>query len=802
MTHLATSYHPVLVVLSYLVAVISACSGLNQGQRFVRSRGRSRLAWGTGAVLAMGIGIWSMHFVAMLALRLPVIVDYDPLRVFLSSLVSTGASAAALAIVGRPAPSRLRIAAAGAAMGAGIAGMHATGMAALRMPARLVFEPLPFVLTLLAVAAAATLAFSLVFRREGRRSPWVQAGAGAILGTAVFGLHFAAMGGSSFHADPGALQAGMLKAQSTSLGFSVGTATLFLIGLSLSYAYIERIWTTQMKRQLEREKRIESLFQHSQDAVFSFSLTGKLLDMNKAAERLTGFDRHELIAMSPRSLVFPEFFDTTRVHFMATVQGASRNFDSALKHRSGRRIEVNNTNVPVVVEGQVVGVYTIVRDITERKNTEMTMHHMAHHDDLTGLPNRRLFEQRVSEALFSAAKDRSSLAVLFLDVDRFKNVNDSLGHDYGDDLLKEVAARLLECVEDDHLVARLGGDEFALLVPGASARERAGAVAGRIVSRVDAPFSLRDRDLHITASIGIAVYPEDGEGLVGLMKNADTALYASKENGKNMYTFYARDMNDHLSETMLLEIELRKALERNEFYLLYQPQIDISTGRVVGVEALLRWNHGKKGLIPPSDFIPLAEETGVIVQIGEWVLRTACLQGKRWREEGLPPLRIAVNLSGRQFLSRDFVSSIQRTLSETGMNPEQLELEITESMTLDVNRSISTLRQLKNIGVTISIDDFGTGYSSLSYLKNFPVDCLKIDQSFVRAMLTDANDRSIVSTIIALAHNLNLRVVAEGVETEEQQAWLASCGCDELQGYFISKPIPDTELHRFYRQCS
>lgn len=441
--------------------------------------------------------------------------------------------------------------------------------------------------------------------------------------------------------------------------------------------------------------------------------------------------------------------------------------------------------------------YTIVRDITERKQAEWQMNHMAHHDELTGLPNRRLFEQQLVKAISDQQQDGQSAAVLFLDIDRFKLVNDSQGHDVGDLLLRSVADRLSEAVKHAGIVARLGGDEFSVLLTGGVTREEAQAIAARINRELDIPFSLRGKDVHITASIGIALFPEDGDSLVSLMKNADTAMYSAKENGKNTYNFYDLSMNDSLFERVQLENELRKALDRGEFFLVYQPQVELASGKVVGVEALIRWQHSSKGLISPAEFIPLAEETGMIVAIGEWALRTACTLARRWSQTEVGPLRMSVNLSSRQFVSPDFAESVERVVRETGMPPELLDLEITESMTMDVSRSIETLRQLKTLGVSISIDDFGTGYSSLSYLKSFPVDRLKIDQSFVRQMHSETKDRSIVATIISLAHNLNLQVVAEGVETASQSEFLAQQGCDEMQGYYISKPLKAFDVEEF-----
>ncbi|WP_221469515.1 bifunctional diguanylate cyclase/phosphodiesterase [Cohnella nanjingensis] len=780
--------------------MIASITALHMGRQVAKSKGRSRSSWLACGAAAMGIGIWSMHFIAMLGMSLPIEVRYDDRLVLLSVAISVLASGIALYVVGRDNLSRRRLLIGGFAMGIGIAGMHYTGMAAMRLNAHVRYDPLFFAASVLIGIAVSTAALWIAFRPGGAGGWRKRAFGGLLMGVAIAGMHYAGMAATAFESDAHTMMGTGRQSGSPMLGFAIGLSTLLVLGISLVCAFIERVWLAQLKQQLERDKRIESLFRHSQDGVFSFTLTGRLLDANHAAEHMTGFSRAELLAMPPTDLVCEEFRQTTRTQFIEAVGGQSRNFDSALTHRDGSRIEVNNTNVPVVVEDEVVGVYTIVRDITERKMSERRMKHMAHHDEVTGLPNRRLFERQVTKILAGPSADVQPLAVLFLDIDRFKLVNDSQGHDIGDLLLRAIASRLRQAVGDAGIIARLGGDEFSVLLAQGVTREAIQCIAARINREIDIPFSLRGRDIHITASIGIALYPDDGDNCIALMKHADTAMYSAKAEGKNTFRFYRQTMNEELTERVQLENELRKALERGEFFLVYQPQMDIASGRIVGVEALIRWRHGEKGLVSPADFIPLAEETGMIVPIGEWVLRTACRQAKRWHGAGLADLRMSVNLSSRQFMSQDLADSIRRIIQETGFDPGLLDLEITESMTLDVGRAIATLHQLKQLGVSISIDDFGTGYSSLSYLKNFPVDRLKIDRSFISQMLSDTNDRSIVSTIIALAHNLNLQVVAEGVETDAQSAFLASHGCDEMQGYLISKPLPEEDIHRLVLQ--
>jgi diguanylate cyclase (GGDEF)-like protein/PAS domain S-box-containing protein len=430
-----------------------------------------------------------------------------------------------------------------------------------------------------------------------------------------------------------------------------------------------------------------------------------------------------------------------------------------------------------------------------RKHAEERIRHLAHYDELTGLANRSMINQCLKHAVAQARRNSKPLAVLFIDLDRFKNVNDTLGHGAGDMVLKEVARRLLECLRASDTVGRLGGDEFVVLIEETPDPTHGAVVAQKILAAISRSFTLDGQEFHFTASIGISTYPADGDDMQNLLKNADIAMYRAKEQGKNNYQFYSAQMNVHTLERLTLESDLRRALERNEFVLNYQPKVHIGSGRITGMEALVRWQHPTNGLVPPMKFIPLAEETGLIVPIGLWVLKTACAQNKAWQARGLPPLRIAVNLSARQFVHEDLLRDVAGVLEETGLDPTLLELEITESMVMkDPAHAVKLLSGLKGMGIPLSIDDFGTGYSSLSYLKRFPLDSLKIDRSFIRDLPDDADDTAITRAIVAMAHGLKLSVIAEGVETEEQLDFLRATGCDEMQGYLFSKPVSASEF--------
>jgi diguanylate cyclase (GGDEF)-like protein len=426
-----------------------------------------------------------------------------------------------------------------------------------------------------------------------------------------------------------------------------------------------------------------------------------------------------------------------------------------------------------------------------QRRVEAMIRHQASHDPLTGLPNRLLFNERLSLALASAHQNGEMLAVIFLDLDRFKNVNDTLGHPVGDLLLQSVSRRLTDCLRVGDSMARWGGDEFTVLLYNINSPEEATKICQLIIQSLSSPFDFEGLELYIKASLGIALAPYDGEDAETLLKNADAAMYKAKQKGRNNYQFYTQAIGSKVSEDLNLENHLYKALKNSEFVLHYQPQINLKTGKIVGMEALIRWEHPERGLISPDRFIPLAEETGLICPIDEWVMRTACLQNRAWQLLGLPPMRIAVNLSARQFLQAHTVQTIAEILSETKLNPEYLEIEITESIAMtDVSFTVSVLQQLQDMGIHISLDDFGTGYSSLWSLKNFPLNHLKIDKSFVADLVTGSSGATIVKLAIALGQGLNLQVIAEGVETAEQLAFLQSHHCDLGQGYFFSKPIP------------
>ncbi|HZG16109.1 MAG TPA: EAL domain-containing protein [Candidatus Bathyarchaeia archaeon] len=797
MHSLTQSYQLTLVLLSYVIATIASFTALDMGARVTEASGRSRHAWLWGGACAMGTGIWSMHFIAMLALHLPITITYDHWLVIVSIVIAILASAIALFVISRKRLALSSLLLGGGLMGIGIAAMHYTGMAAMQMPAHIHYDPVRFALSIVVAIGVAIVAVLIAFRLRNEKGPAAlrkKLFSGLVMGVAVVGMHYTGMWATTFTPHEGALFTSEKRMNAELLAYAVGILTCFILGIAIYRAIIDRRILEFSKKAKDSEQRFDSLFHNNLDAVISYNLDGKITSINPVAVVTTGYDMQELEEYQVATMVNPDDWDQIVHSFRLASKGIPQNYDTEIYHKLGQKVAINITHIPIVVNGEIEGVYAILRDITERKRTEEIINFQAFHDELTGLPNRRLLEQQLEQMLKGRKKDQS-LVVMFLDTDRFKVINDSMGHGFGDKVLQSIAQRLNESVREGDIAARMGGDEFTILLPNLS-KEEAIQYADRVIEALGQPLLIDDMEVRITVSIGIAVYPGDGQDMTALMRSADTAMYAAKEKGKNQYRFYESSMNEQVYERLLLENELYKALEREEFMLHYQPQVSLATNEIVGVEALVRWKHPEKGLVPPGQFIPLAEETGLIVPIGEWVLREACTQNMRWLTDGFPPLRMSVNLSTRQFWKKNIVETVAQILEETGMDPSYLELEITESIMMDVNRSISTLQALKELGVHIAIDDFGTGYSSLTYLKRFPLDRLKIDQSFVRDLLHDSHNEAIVATIISMAHHLGLYVVAEGVEQKEEANFLVNQKCDEAQGYYISRPVPADEISK------
>ena len=530
----------------------------------------------------------------------------------------------------------------------------------------------------------------------------------------------------------------------------------------------------------------------------------KLLYVSQAAEELFGRSLAEIYA-SPRMLIRAVHKDDRERLITARRSAAGGSYDEVVRvvRPDGMVRWVRDRAFPVHdADGKPYRMAGIAEDITERRESEERLMYLAHYDALTRLPNRVLFYDRLGHAIAHARRNGGIVGVMFIDVDRFKYVNDSLGHSVGDKLLQKVAGRLVKMMRSEDTVGRLGGDEFAVVLSNLASAQDADAVAQKIISAIDDPFELDiASEVYVTVSIGITLYPLDSTNQDALLKNADLAMYRAKEEGRNTYARYAPEMDSQNAGRLDMQALLRRALERDEFVLYYQPRVDVRTNCVIGAEALIRWQSPELGFVLPGEFIPIAEEIGLIVPIGEWVLKTACVQNKAWQDAGYEPLVMSVNLSARQFRKKDLVETIAGVLRETGLAARYLDLEITESLIMShADSTVILLEGLHRLGVGLSIDDFGTGYSSLAYLKRFPVQTIKIDQSFVRDLTTDTDDAAIVAAVIAMARNLKLLVIAEGVENKEQLDHLSTLHCDEYQGYYFARPVPAATFVRYLMQ--
>ncbi len=675
---LTGSYSSSLVLISLCVAILASYTALDLTGRIATAKGRAVYLWMGGGALAMGIGVWSMHFIGMLAFSLPIDLGYDLALTAFSLLIAVLSSGFALWLVSQPSLPWLQLAFGALIMGAGIAFMHYTGMAALRMLPGIDYDPALFGASLLIAVGASAAALWIAFRLRAH-TPYVRQIRGlaaVVMGFAIVGMHYTGMAAANFPEGSfcGALAGGL---QGDGLVYLVLITTLAVLAVAL--------------------------------------LTSVL--------------------------------------------------DARLEARTAE----------------------LARSLT-LANQELTQ--LALHDTLTGLPNRTLLADRIEQAIAKVAEQGGCFALMFIDLDGFKPVNDAFGHHVGDLLLKAVAARLRGHLHSQDTLARIGGDEFVLLVELQEPND-AMDVAVKQVNLVSRPFRVAEHDLQLSASLGIVLYPGNGQDQHELLRNADAAMYHAKSAGKNGYSFFDVSMNSNARQQLQLLQDLRQALDQRQFRLHYQPKFDAQACQPIGAEALLRWEHPQQGLLLPDRFIGLAEKTGLIIPIGEWVLDEACRQMRQWLDQGHQGWRMAVNLSAIQFCHAGLVESVARALQQNGLPANCLTLEITETTAMhDADASLTVLQRLADMGVDLSIDDFGTGYSSLMYLKRLPANELKIDRGFVRDLEHDSDDAAIVSAIVALGQALGLRIVAEGVETDCQQAFLTRLGCDSLQGYLLGQPVP------------
>jgi diguanylate cyclase (GGDEF)-like protein/PAS domain S-box-containing protein len=851
------TYDAGLVLLSIVAAMMASYVALDLASRVTASAGRVARWWLAGGAASMGLGIWSMHFIGMLAFQLPVPMSYSTTITALSLLIAMMVSGFALYTVSRERLGLRRLVGGGVLMGIGIASMHYTGMAGMLMSPPIRYDPLLFTLSIVVAMTASWAALWIAFQLRGETllsGFWRKAGSAVVMGAAICGMHYIGMAAAIFSehtmiTEQAGLPNSWLAAAIAAFTFLLLSTTLLV---SLSDARRARALALHLERtrvlarinkaleaeiserqraeaQLQREREfLSALLNNLSEGIVACDKRGVLTLFNKSSTEL-----HGLPAEAPALRRWAEHYDLYLADGRTPVPAAEIPLLRALRGELVRNVELviapknrpartvlYNGQALATPDGENIGAVVAMHDITERKLAEQRLVQLAHFDPLTGLPNRRQFYDSLRNAMAVAENRGWQVPILFLDLDRFKNINDTLGHVFGDELLRQVGQRVMECLRMRDTVGRLGGDEFGIILTTPSDPQYAASVSSKVIEALRRPFDLGGREVTVTTSIGITLYPSDSTDLDTLIRYADAAMYESKAAGRDTYRFYTAEMNVRALEKLDLESALRRALERDEFLLYYQPKIHIATGRCTGVEALLRWHRPGIGMVVPDDFIPALEETGLIVQVGGWAIDVACRQFAAWKSAGVHTPSIAVNISARQVvrapLARDeptapavtgdgVAESVELELAVAAamrthrIAAGELELELTETALMsNAEMNVRLLQRLKAQGVRISIDDFGTGYSSLAYLKRFPIDTIKIDRDFVRDITTDPDDAAIAIAVIGVAHSLKLKVVAEGVETAEQLAFLGAHGCDEAQGFYIASPMTADALARLF----
>ncbi len=939
------TYEPWLVVLSFILAVLASYTALSLASRVPHvERGKTGL-WLGGGAIGMGLGIWAMHFVGMLAFHLPVPLAYDIPITITSMLLAIIASGFALYLIRHGITRKRTLFASAGLMGGGIAAMHYTGMEALRMSPAIEYDSPTVALSLLIAFGTSLFALKLAFhKREIAPSLFSakQALSALLMGVAIAGMHYVGMSAAHFDANsvclasPKGLDNGVLAVLVSSLTLLLLLTTILLLNYDIHRAKQNALLIDELKNlnhQLRREastmaeEMTESLrqsahqdhllativeqsgeaiitidthqrvnnwnaaaekvfgyrfdeiqgntleflemanvsaaqegyfscltrngdtiyvlqtcsplmnddgecigeirmmhdvtrerqnheqlqlwslvYRHSGEAIVISDASNRILSVNESFSRITGYSAEEVVGQNPALLASgrhtPEFYQK----MWDTLQSEGHWKGEIWNKRKDGTIYPEWITITTLHDenGKPTNHIAIFSDASSYKEKEARIHFLAHHDALTGLPNRTLLQDRLDQAVSKAKRDGDKIAILFIDLDRFKVINDTLGHHVGDMLLKEVAHRLNAAVRDSDTVCRQGGDEFIIVLPELEEMSNVAHVAQKILESISNEFLLEGEHLKVTPSIGISIFPDDGERIDVLIKNADTAMYHAKGSGRANFQFFTENLNTIITERLELERDLASALNNNELELYFQPQVDLISGKLLGAESLLRWHHPVRGFVPPDLFIPIAEEAGLINRIGMWVLEEMLRKAEAWKfDRQFNGLVFSANVSPRQLDEINFVEDVEKLFQRYNYPPECIELEVTETAVMeDIHRSITTLSELKELGLHLAIDDFGTGYSSLNYLKRLPIDRLKIDRSFISDIPKDNNDETITRAIINLAQTLNLGVIAEGVETEEQANFLRQAQCHEAQGYLYSRPLSAADFVNFVRQHS
>lgn len=807
------TWDALLVATSVIVAIIGSFTAMLHANNMRYSQERTSWAWMAIGGVTLGLAIWSMHFIGMLAFHVAIPISFDQNLTLLSAVPAIAAAMLGFFVVRKPLVDTWHLVIAGIVMGFGISAMHYTGMAALKMAPPIQYSPAIVVLSVAIAIVAAWGALLMMCRGDRiRLSPFLRLCLGGIvMGLAISGMHYTAMQGIGIV--PGSVcLSGPARIDRNVLAIVVSIVSmLWFIGgmvatgfhkhiaeLNVSAERMARAMTQELR---ESEEKMRAIIDASLDCIITINQNGQIVEFNRAAELTFGCTAKNVIGRDLAEIIIPpaqrDRHREGMKNYMRTGQSRiiGKRMEMLAQRMDGREFPAELTIIKLNRAGSPL-LTGFLRDITDRKKAEEEINKLAFYDPLTGLPNRRLMRDRLQHAIVSSTRNLRYGAVLFIDLDNFKTLNDTRGHEFGDLLLVEIAKRLQTCIRTNDTITRLGGDEFVIVLEDLDGQSQTAAIeaeriAEKIRLKVGETCFLDDLEYHTTCSIGISLYHTPDISSDELLKRADSAMYQAKHAGRNTLRFFDPEMQATLEDRAALEHDLRYALEKGEFQLYFQPQVDAEYN-IISAELLLRWVHPQRGMVSPSNFIPLAEQTDLILPIGLWVLEYACLQLAKWQRHPLTKnLELAVNVSARQFQQPDFVEQVRFVLERTKAPPRKLKLELTESLMLaSVEDSIGKMEALRSLGIRFSMDDFGTGHSSLSYLKRLPLSQLKIDQSFVRDIADDPNDAAIVQTIIAMAKTLGLAVIAEGVESSRQLGHLQNYGCQAFQGYLFGKPVP------------